>query len=140
MASRELRLVGNGLRKRCPVCGQGHLFRRWSTIIESCPRCHLRFNRIDGHSLGALGLNTVVTVTALFGVVAVSVILTVPDIPVAPLVVLSLAVALVLPVLFAPFSWTLWTAFDLIMRPPAADEIASKYYEPWQSHQTTSKQ
>ncbi len=138
MTSLETRLVLNGLRKKCPVCGQGKLFRRWSKIIDSCPRCQLHFSRIDGHSLGALGLNTIVTVITLFIVVAVSVILTVPDIPVTPLVGLALLVAIGLPVIFAPFSWTLWTAIDLIMRPPSADEIGSEYFEPWRERQSTS--
>lgn len=131
MASLEIELLRNGIRKKCPVCGQGKLFRRWSKILEQCPRCHLQFDRIEGHSLGALGLNTIATVIVLFVTVTVSVVLTIPTIPVLPLVSLCLGVAIVMPILFAPFSWTLWTAIDLAMRPPTPGEIDAEFYARW---------
>ncbi|HEX3582381.1 MAG TPA: DUF983 domain-containing protein [Thermoanaerobaculia bacterium] len=30
-----------GLRRRCPRCGEGELFRRWLEIHERCPHCDL---------------------------------------------------------------------------------------------------
>ena len=57
--------LGAALTRRCPVCGQGHLFRRWFTMIDRCPRCGLRFERIEGHWTGDLGINTIVSFGAL---------------------------------------------------------------------------
>ena len=34
--------LGRGLRKRCPHCGQGHLFSGWSQL-ERCAICGLTF-------------------------------------------------------------------------------------------------
>lgn len=32
-----------GLRRRCPRCGDGALFERWTTVRERCPCCGLRY-------------------------------------------------------------------------------------------------
>src|SRR5688500_6602160 len=72
---------------RCPVCGQGQLFRQWFTMVEDCPRCELRFERIEGHWVGALGMNTVLSFGALAVVVVVGLILSAPEFEIVPLLV-----------------------------------------------------
>ena len=103
--------------RRCPVCGQGKLFRHWFTMVEQCPRCGLRFERIEGHWTGALGVNTIVSFGVLAIVVVVGLILSAPEFEVVPLFVVAVLVAILLPLFFFPFSKTLWTAVDLWMRP-----------------------
>ena len=49
---------------------------------------------------------------------------TYPDVAVVPLVVLSLVVAVVVPLAFYPFSYTLWAAVELKMRPLDPAETA----------------
>ena len=120
---RPSRLYGRALRKRCPVCGQGHLFRHWTTMIERCPRCGLRFERVEGHWTGALGINTVVSFGSLLLVMLVIFWTTQPDVPAGFLLGSALMVALVVPVAFFPLSKTLWLAIDLQMRPPGPDEV-----------------
>ena len=39
--------LGRGLRKRCPHCGQGHLFSGWSQL-ERCTICGLTFVQDPG--------------------------------------------------------------------------------------------
>ena len=39
--------LGRGLRKRCPHCGEGRLFARWSHL-ERCSTCGLVFVRNPG--------------------------------------------------------------------------------------------
>ena len=51
--SPNTRMMLRGCSRRCPVCGQGHLFRRWFTMCERCPRCDLRFERIEVVRIGA---------------------------------------------------------------------------------------
>jgi len=88
-----------------------------------CHRCGLTFERIEGHWVGAIGLNTIVSFGALLVFLIVAVALTIPDIPVRPLVIGNIAVAIVVPVLFHPASRTLWTAVDIAMRPLEAHEV-----------------
>lgn len=123
-AARPSRMLARGLARRCPVCGQGGLFRRWFTMVERCPRCGLRFERIEGHWLGALGLNTIVSFAALFVVVVAGLVLSHPGYAMVPLAVAAGATAVLVPLAFYPFSKTLWTAIDLLMRPLAPGEAA----------------
>ena len=110
-------MLARGLTRRCPVCGQGGLFSRWFSLAERCPRCHVRFERIEGHWLGALGLNTIVSFTGLFVVVVAGLLLSHPEFAMVPLVVAAAATAVVLPLAFFPSSKTMWTAIDILMRP-----------------------
>jgi uncharacterized protein (DUF983 family) len=109
------------------VCGQGHLFRHWTTMVERCPRCGLRFERVEGHWTGALGINTVVSFGSLLLVMLVVFWTTEPDVPAGLLIGSAVLVALVVPVAFFPLSKTLWLAIDLQMRPPEAGEVDRPY-------------
>jgi uncharacterized protein (DUF983 family) len=119
-------MLARGCLKRCPVCGHGHLFRRWFTMIERCPRCGLRFERIEGHWTGDLGINTIVSFGALLLTLFIGIFATYPDIPAAPLLIAAVSVAALVPVGFFPFSKTIWLAFDLMMRPLEPSEVAEK--------------
>ncbi len=110
-------MLARGLVRRCPICGQGKLFRRWFTMVDRCPQCGLRFERIEGHWLGALGLNTIVSFTTLFVVVVAGLVLSAPDFEMAPLLGAAAATAVLIPLAFFPSSKTLWTAIDVLMRP-----------------------
>ncbi|MDP8954243.1 MAG: DUF983 domain-containing protein [Actinomycetota bacterium] len=110
-------MLARGLARRCPVCGRGGLFRHWFTMAERCPHCGLRFERIEGHWVGALGMNTIVSFTILFVVVVTGLVLSHPTYRMAPLVLAAALTAIVVPLAFFPSSKTLWTAIDLIMRP-----------------------
>lgn len=49
------RVVDGILRKRCPRCGQGSIFRSAFSMIESCPVCGLTYGRGDpGYFTGAM--------------------------------------------------------------------------------------
>ncbi|MGI9611607.1 MAG: hypothetical protein ACR2QO_01770 [Acidimicrobiales bacterium] len=93
------------------------------TIAQDCPRCGLHFERIEGHWIGALGINTVVS----FGAILVSLIVglgaTLPDPPVLPLIGVNVAIAVIVPLAFYPVSRTLWTGIDIAMRPLEPHEI-----------------
>jgi uncharacterized protein (DUF983 family) len=110
--------------RHCPVCGSGHLFRRWFTMVERCPRCGLKFERIEGHWTGDLGINTIVSFGALLVTLLVGTFATYPDVPAVPLFVAALLVAGLTPVAFFPFSKTLWLALALAMRPLEPGEVA----------------
>ena len=47
------------LRQMCPRCRQGPMYRPfslsgWLDMYESCPICHLKFNREQGYFIGAM--------------------------------------------------------------------------------------
>jgi len=115
--SPPFRMLWRAARRRCPVCGQGGLFSRWFTMAETCPRCGLRFARVEGHWLGALGLNTIVSFTLLFVVVVTGLVLSYPDFRLGPLLAAAALTAVVFPLVYFPLSRTMWTAIDLWMRP-----------------------
>jgi uncharacterized protein (DUF983 family) len=110
-------MLVRALARRCPVCGQGRLFRRWFHLVERCPRCGLRFERVEGHWTGDLGINTIVSFGALALTLLAGFLATWPEVPGAALFAVAVAVAVLVPVAFYPWSKTIWLALDLMMRP-----------------------
>lgn len=92
-------------------------------MVDRCPRCGLRFERIEGHLAGALGVNTALSIVVVLLVGIAGFVLTFPELPVAPLSATVAGVAAVFPVLFYPFSKTVWTAVDLRIRPLESGEV-----------------
>lgn len=88
-------------------------------MVERCPRCNLKFEQIDGHLTGALGINTIACVIMVFLVGIAGFLLTFPELPLVPLVTTITLVAAIFPIVFYPYSKTIWTPIDLRMRPPA---------------------
>jgi hypothetical protein len=72
-------------------------------------------------------MNTIVSFGALAIVLVVGLILTYPDIPAIPLLAAALVTAIGVPLVFWPFSQTLWTAVDIMMRPVRVDELDPRY-------------
>ena len=107
-----IKLFARGFTRRCPRCGSGHLFHHYFTMVPDCPRCRLYFEREPGYWTGALAINIAV-IFAIF-VVAFVVILafTVPDVPVGPTLAILVPVMVIGPILFYPFSKTVWMAVD----------------------------
>ncbi len=116
-----------GLTLACPVCGTRGLFRRWVKMVERCPTCHLRFERIEGHWLGSLSINTVVSAVTLLAMVTAAMVITHADPPIPLLLGLCVAVAVILPVLLFPFTRTIWSAVDLLSRPLSPGEVDPRY-------------
>lgn len=70
--------------------------------------------------MAAIIVNTAVT-EAIFGVLFVGgIFATAPDVQWLPLLVIGVVANLVVPVLFFPFSKTVWVALDLYFNPPHA--------------------
>ncbi len=118
-------MLWRGMTKRCAVCGSGHLFERWFRMKTRCPRCGYRFEREEGFFLGAYVVNLVVAE----GLIAILCIVPViwlsatrPDASVLPVVVAGVVGAVLGPLLFYPFSRTVWVALELLLRPVWADE------------------
>lgn len=116
-------MLWRGFNRRCPYCGSGKLFRRGIFIRDRCPRCGLWFERVEGHWIGAIAMNTVVALGLMLIAIVVGIVLTYPDVPFAPVAGVAVTIAVVVPLAFLGSSRTLWTAVDLWMRPPEPDEF-----------------
>ena len=116
-----------GCRKHCAVCNSGRLFTRWFTLAERCPRCNLRFERIEGHWTGDLGINTIVSFGTLLIALIVGFLLSWPEAPGIALFIVAISIAGFVPLAFFPFSKTIWLAIDLIFRPLEPGEVAAGY-------------
>jgi uncharacterized protein (DUF983 family) len=124
-------MLARGLARRCPLCGSGHLFRTFFLVKERCPRCNFPIHREEGHWIGAIGMNTVVSFGALLLTLLVVFALTWDDRSGAAVFIPAFAVALVVPVVFFGPSQTLWSAIDLWMRPlEPGDDVDPRYLPP----------
>ena len=111
-------MFARAIRKRCPVCGGGGLFDGWFRMKRSCPTCGLQFNRGEsGYALGAMWFNLLAAEAVTIGMTVLIVVRTWPDPPWHILQYTGPIEALVMPLLFFPFSKTLFLAFDLCFRP-----------------------
>lgn len=123
-------LLLRGLFGRCPVCGGRRLFRRWFTMVDRCPTCSLKYERVEGHWIGAIGVNTVCVMGLMLIVLAAVTFSLFPDPPpTVPLVSAEVVIAVLGPLVFFPASRTLWTAMDLLMRPLLPGEVDPRFVE-----------
>jgi uncharacterized protein (DUF983 family) len=104
-----------GGTRRCPRCGGGGLFDTWFRIKKRCPRCGLRLEREEGGFLGAMTINYAVTAIVWLAVLIVWLVVDLPDVRVLWLTVASIGVAVLVPLLFWPFSKTIWSAVDYLV-------------------------
>jgi len=92
-------------------------------MTPECPRCGLHFERDPGYWVGAMIVNTAVTIgvflVTFVGVMAI----TWPAVPWQATLIGTMVLNLVVPVVFYPWSKTLFVALDLAVRPVAEDEV-----------------
>lgn len=119
-------MLWRGMRRRCPWCGgKGAFFRGWFAKQDTCRTCGIGWQRgYEGFELGAMAISAVVCFGSLVVALGVAIALTVPDIPVVPLLVILGAGAVALPLVVYPLSYTIWQGIDLMMHPPTPDEGA----------------
>jgi uncharacterized protein (DUF983 family) len=109
MGRRFLILLGRALALRCPLCGQGRLFRGLA-MNERCPHCSVIFQREPGFFLGSIYINY--GLTALIVAVAYPVLRFYYQWPKMQLLAGSLAFVVVFPILIFPWTRSLWMGFD----------------------------
>jgi hypothetical protein len=87
-------------------------------LADECPGCGHRFERQEGYWIGAVAINTVVTL-GVFVIVFVGVMAsTWPNVPWTELMVGGAALNIVFPIVFYPLSKTLWVALETAIHPP----------------------
>jgi uncharacterized protein (DUF983 family) len=105
-----VRILGRGLRLRCPRCGRTGLFRRWFAMHERCAACGLRYEREPGYFVGAIYVNYALTV-ALVLCTVLGLDMTV-GLSVTQQLGIGIPVAVLAPLLFFPHSRSLWLSLD----------------------------
>jgi len=110
-------LLKRGFRRRCAVCGQKKLFRRWVIMAEQCPRCGFRFQRAPGQWLGSWFLNICLAQMLVILLIIGDVVATYPHPDALRLLVIGGLATVAFPVWFFPYSRTIWVAIDLAMTP-----------------------
>jgi uncharacterized protein (DUF983 family) len=116
------RIAGRALRLRCPRCGRSPLYAGWFRMHERCATCGLRYEREQGYFVGAIYLNYAATV----GVAAGTVLLldSIVGLSLAQQIVLGVALAALVPVLFFRYSRSLWLSVDYLVT--RADERSER--------------
>ena len=112
---KPLIILGRGFAKRCGRCGERSLFDGWFKMADRCPRCDLPFERGEGYWLGAMAVNLGAAEVAFGITLLVGALLTWPDPPWLALTIISLAVNAIVPIVFYPFSKTIFVAIDLLL-------------------------
>ena len=103
-------LLKRSLLLRCPVCGEGKLFRGLLTMHERCESCGVKFEREPGFFLGSIYINY--GLTALIVAVAYPLLLFVWNVPEQQLLFGAVAFTVVFPILIFPWARSLWLGFD----------------------------
>ncbi len=112
------------MRKRCPRCGGSSIFASYFQLRERCPTCSSRFEREEGYWTGAMIVNIGVCelwFVVLFGLMVLP---TFPDVPWRLLLGAGLLTNGLLPVIFYPWSKTIWMAFELLFHWDPDDDPA----------------
>jgi uncharacterized protein (DUF983 family) len=119
-------LFGRALLLRCAWCGRRRgIIRGWFRRHERCQQCGMSVQRGDvGFELGAATVNVMLTFGALIAAAAVSIIMTYPDVETARLLLGLGVVAVILPIVLYPFTYTIWFAMELLMDPPSEAQLA----------------
>ena len=112
---RARRTAWNGLRLRCPRCGQEKLFRGLFAMQEDCGTCGLHYEREAGYFVGAIYVNyAATTVMSLGGFFLLDSMI---DLSMYQQIALWAFFSTVFPLWFFRYSRSLWLALDHIFSP-----------------------
>lgn len=119
-------MLSRGMRLRCPNCGGAGLFHSWFRLRETCPTCHLRLNRGEhDFFIGAYTANFIAAEVGFALLLTMAIILAWPAVPWTVVLWGGAAGIALMPLLFFPFSRTVWLALDLAFQPPRPSDFAS---------------
>lgn len=113
-------MILRGLTRRCPFCGRRPIFDSWFKLKDECPDCGHRFNQEEGFYLGAYALNFAIAEGLLLACLIPYIVISAanPEVKLnaLPFALVALALAIVGPIFFYPFSRSLWIALDMTLR------------------------
>lgn len=110
-SARVSKLIKRGFLLQCPYCGTGGIIKFPFWIADCCPSCGYRFAPESGYFVGGYALNLIGA--EVIGLIAVIVVLLRSNLSLYQQEALGIGAAILLPVVFFPWSRTLWMALDL---------------------------
>jgi uncharacterized protein (DUF983 family) len=124
-AARAVRYFGRAIRLRCPHCGGRPILRSWLRLRPYCPVCGIALERGEsGYQVGSYMFNMIAS-ELIFAILFIgTLLLTWPSPPWTLLEYGGIALMVLAPFLFFPFSKTLFLAFDLLFRPATPEELS----------------
>ncbi len=113
-----------GIRLRCPLCGQGRLFRGLIQMRKNCEECGFHFVRAPGYFLGSTYINYGVTtllttwtyIVLRFGL----------QVSKSVLIPVLATFCVIFPVVFFRYARSLWLSFDCYFDKTGAMEPRSE--------------
>ena len=104
-----------GLRLKCPRCGEGQMFSGLFKMCTECGNCRFRFEREAGYFVGAMYINYGVTVFIAFASYFALDYFT--AISFLQNFILWVVFSALFPIFFFRYSRSLWLSFDYIFNP-----------------------
>jgi uncharacterized protein (DUF983 family) len=104
----RIEVIANGIRGRCPNCGQRTIFQegRLFKVNVTCPTCGLKIENGDGAFLGPFAINYGVTV---FGIIIpVMALYAAGKLGAGAALAIAVVVGLAVPLLLYRLSWGWW--------------------------------
>lgn len=121
---RTLLMLARGASLRCPNCAATGLFSGYTRLLPACPRCGLLLDRgEEDYFLGAYTVNFVTAELGLVALLLAVVVVTWPAVHWDGILYGGIALMVLLPILFFPFSRTIWLAVDLAFRLPGEEDF-----------------
>ena len=112
-----------GLLRQCAWCGgSGAFFTSWYTKTDHCQTCGLSRERgYEGFELGAATMGVFMTFGSIIAWMIISVAI---GVPLVPLLLVAGTLAVCVPSLGYPLTYTVWFAIDITFRSPSAEDFA----------------
>lgn len=118
------RLFGRAALLRCPNCGGRPLFHSWFRLRERCPVCSLPMERGEtGYQVGSYMFNIIASELVMLALFLAVLAATWPTPPWRRLQYGGPILAVLAPLVFFPFTKTLFLAFDLVFRPATSSDL-----------------
>lgn len=115
-------LFCRSMRLRCPLCGQGAMFKNLIQMNPNCPHCGIKFEREPGFFLGSIYINYgIATLTV---AIAYPILLFNGIVAETPLLIGSLVFVVVSSLVMFPLARSLWLGFDQ-WRDPRDGEVGA---------------
>lgn len=107
------------MTRSCPYCGGPGIFSGYFTLRDRCPTCGVAFEREEGYFLGGYAINMVVAEFLALAIALIAILGTsLRDAETIRQILVAVALAALLPILFFPYSRGAWMALDLAFHPP----------------------
>ena len=117
------RMILRGLLRRCAWCGgKGSFFSSWYRKESCCQTCGLNWERgYEGFELGAATMGVFITFGSIIFWMIASVIF---GVPLVPLLLVAGSLAVFVPIITYPLTYSVWFGIDLTIRPPSEEDFA----------------